>query len=112
MRSMRPSITCSISSTAGGTMDVVNTHKLVMLKRASTPKTESSSPGGHEVFRARVSGGALALIEVNAGDARSVYRNWLASLDEKAARLIAGKPSDDVARRVVEVAENYLQAND
>src|SRR4051812_5136746 len=63
----------------------------------------------HRVFEVHLSNGSLSLHEPEARKSARIYRRWLALLDEKAAELTLGKPSDDVARRVLELAESFLR---
>jgi hypothetical protein len=85
---------------------------MFMPKDSHHLSSDGTSPGGHRVFEARLSEGSLTLHELDAGPAARIYRRWLAALDAKAASLTCGKPSDDVARTVLELAESFLKNNE
>jgi hypothetical protein len=76
---------------------------------SSHPRASDINPlGGQLVFEARYSNGSLTLHELDAWKSARVAQLWLASLDENAAELTLGKPSNDVARKVLELAESFL----
>ncbi len=79
-----------------------------MIDRSNQHALRVNPLEGHLVFEARYSNGSLTLHELGAGKTARVARRRLASLDEKAAELTLGKPSNDVARHVLELAETYL----